>query len=54
MRVVDASVWVGRLVPQDAHFEASRRWLEAVVARGGRLISPILLLSEVSGAIARA
>ena len=53
MRIVDASVWVGRLVPQDLHYDASRRWLEATVARGGRLVSPILLLSEVAGAIAR-
>ena len=53
MRVVDASVWVARLVPQDVQYEATRRWLEATVARGGRLVSPILLLSEVSGAIAR-
>ena len=52
MRIVDASVWVGRLLPQDSRYEASRRWLEATVARGGRLISRILLLSEVAGAIA--
>jgi predicted nucleic acid-binding protein len=53
MRIVDASVWVGRLVAQDVHYEASRRWLEAYAAQGGRLISPVLLLAEVSGAIAR-
>jgi len=53
MRVVDASVWVGRLVPQDVHYEASRRWLAGYVARGGRLLSPILLLSEVAGAVSR-
>jgi predicted nucleic acid-binding protein len=50
---VDASVWVARLVSQDVHYGASRRWLEVCVAREGRLISPILLLAEVSGAIAR-
>jgi predicted nucleic acid-binding protein len=53
MRVVDASVWVGRLVPQDAHYAASRRWLEACTARGGTLIAPLLLLAEVAGAVAR-
>jgi predicted nucleic acid-binding protein len=53
VRVVDASVWVARLVPQDVHCAASRHWLEATVARGGRLISPIPLLAEVSGAVAR-
>jgi predicted nucleic acid-binding protein len=50
---VDASVWVARLVPRDVHHDASRLWLEAYVARGGSLISPILLLAEVAGAIAR-
>jgi predicted nucleic acid-binding protein len=53
MRVVDASVWVGRLVPQDAHYAASRRWLEARTACGGTLIAPLLLLAEVAGAVAR-
>ncbi len=51
--VVDASVWVGRLVPQDAHHEASRRWFEAFTARGGRLVAPVLLLPEIAGAISR-
>lgn len=50
MRVVDASVWVSRLVPQDVHHPASRRWLEA---HADPLIAPILLLAEVAGAIAR-
>ncbi len=50
MRVVDASVWVSRLVPQDVHHPASRRWLET---HADLLIAPILLLAEVAGAIAR-
>jgi predicted nucleic acid-binding protein len=33
MVVVDASVWVSRLVPQDAHHEASKRWLEELGLR---------------------
>ncbi|MCX8068333.1 MAG: PIN domain-containing protein [Anaerolineae bacterium] len=53
MRVVDASVWVSRLVPQDIHYGASRRWLEARVAAGDLLVAPVLLLAEVAGAIAR-
>lgn len=51
--VVDASVWVSRLVPQDVYHPHSRRWLETQVARGARMILPIWLLAEVAGAIAR-
>lgn len=51
--VVDASVWVSRLVPQDVYHPHSRRWLETQVARGVRMILPIWLLAEVAGAIAR-
>ena len=51
--VVDASVVVSRLVPDDVHHETSRRWLMQHVADGGLLISPTLLLAEVAGAVAR-
>jgi predicted nucleic acid-binding protein len=51
--VVDASVWVSRLVPQDVHHLVSRRWLERHVAGGGLLVAPVLLLAEVAGAISR-
>lgn len=53
MMVVDASVWVSRLVPQDIHHAASRRWLEWHVADGQLLSAPMFLLSEVAGAISR-
>jgi predicted nucleic acid-binding protein len=51
--VVDASVWVSRLVLQDAFHQASRRWLDEYTAGGGVLVVPVLLLPEVAGAIAR-
>jgi predicted nucleic acid-binding protein len=51
--VMDASVWVSRLVPQDVHHLISRRWLERYVAAGGLLVAPVLLLAEVAGAISR-
>ena len=51
--VVDASVWVSRLVPQDAHHAISRQWLEQYIADGGLVVAPVLLLAEISGAIAR-
>jgi predicted nucleic acid-binding protein len=51
--VVDATVWVSRLVPQDVFHTASRRWLTAHAAAGGRLVAPVLLLAEVAGAVSR-
>jgi len=51
--VVDASVWVSRLVDVDAHHARTRRWFERVGPRGGLLVTPALALPEVSGAIGR-
>ncbi len=51
--VVDASVWVSRLVPQDVHYETSRRWLEDFTGHGGSILGPALVLPEIAGAISR-
>jgi predicted nucleic acid-binding protein len=51
--VVDASVWVARLVPQDVFHDASENWLGGQRAAGVELVSPSLLLAEVAGAISR-
>ena len=51
--VVDASVWVSRLIPQDVNHDASRLWLERYVTAGGLLVAPALLLIEVAAAISR-
>ena len=51
--VVDASIWVARLVPQDVFHEASKSWLAAQRADHVELVSPSLLLTEVAGAVAR-
>ena len=53
MVVLDASVWVSRLVPHDINHVSSRRWLERHIAGGGLLVAPMLLLAEVAGAISR-
>ena len=53
MTVVDASVWVSRLVASDVNHSSSRRWLERYEAKGGRLVAPVILLAEISGAISR-
>jgi predicted nucleic acid-binding protein len=51
--VLDASVWVARLVATDAFYQASKRWIEAQAERQVTLLSPALLLAEVAGAISR-
>lgn len=53
MIVVDASVWVARLVPQDRFHQPARDWMAARRAENTLLISPSLLLVEVGGAISR-
>lgn len=53
MIVVDASVWVARLVPQDAFHQPVSDWMAARRDKNTLLVSPSLLLVEVSGAIAR-
>jgi predicted nucleic acid-binding protein len=51
--VIDASVWVSRLVAVDAHHARVARWFETREADGGLFIAPALMLPEVAGAIAR-
>ncbi|MHB0871647.1 MAG: type II toxin-antitoxin system VapC family toxin [Chloroflexota bacterium] len=53
MTVVDASVWVSRFMAGDVHHSASRDWLREYLASGGIVVAPMLLLTEVSGAISR-
>lgn len=51
--VVDASVWVGRLSIGEAHYAASRRWIEEQLRAGEAMVVPVLALAEVAGALAR-
>jgi predicted nucleic acid-binding protein len=51
--VVDASVWVSRLVPADAHHAAVARFLERARKEETALLSPAMLLPEVAGAVGR-
>ena len=51
--VVDASVWVSRLVPQDVFHPTVKTWMEEQRAEGVMFLSPALLLPEVGGAILR-
>ena len=51
--VVDASVWVARLIAQDAFHDLTRRWLDAQREHGVQFVAPTLLLVEVAAAISR-
>ena len=53
MYVTDASVWVARLLPEDAHHAATMGWLDDAISRYEILYAPVSLLSEVAGALAR-
>jgi predicted nucleic acid-binding protein len=51
--VVDASVWVARLVSQDVFYELVREWMSARIGEDDQFLSPSLLLAELGGAISR-
>lgn len=51
--VVDASLWVARLIAQDVFHSAVRAWMDAHRQEGTRFVAPALLLAEVAGAISR-
>lgn len=51
--VVDASVWVSRLVEGDVHHARCREWMDNQAVSGSLLIAPVLVLAEVAGAISR-
>ena len=49
--VVDASLWVARLVPQDPCHRVARAWLDTRRRAGVSFIAPGILLVEVAGVI---
>ncbi|MEJ2262087.1 MAG: type II toxin-antitoxin system VapC family toxin [Anaerolineales bacterium] len=51
--VVDASIWVSRLVLKDVFHRPVKVWMEQQRAEGTIFLSPALLLPEVAGAISR-
>jgi predicted nucleic acid-binding protein len=51
--VVDASVWVSRLVPMDIFHQIVKAWMDRQRSERVTLLSPALLLPEVAGAISR-
>jgi predicted nucleic acid-binding protein len=53
MMLVDASVWVARLLPADVHHERCKLWMREQVREAEIFAAPELLLAELAGAIAR-
>lgn len=51
--VIDASVWVARLVTGDVFHEPVKQWMNERLEAGDVFLSPSLLLAEVGGAISR-
>jgi predicted nucleic acid-binding protein len=51
--VVDASVWVARLVLEDVFHEPVKVWMFARLEAGDQFLAPSLLLAEIGGAISR-
>lgn len=51
--VVDASVWVARLVSQDVFYEPVQEWMSTRLEENNRFLAPSLLLAEIGGAISR-
>lgn len=51
--VVDASVWVSRLVIGDVHHARCQMWFQAQATNGDLLVAPVFVLAEVAGAISR-
>ena len=53
MIVVDASVWVAYLLPQDRWHTLSVRFLDPVLDAGTIMVVPTIFLVEVSASVAR-
>lgn len=53
MIVIDASVWVSYLLPQEPAHQFTKQWLAQYLVNGGTLAAPIILVPEVAGAVTR-
>jgi predicted nucleic acid-binding protein len=51
--VIDANVWVSRLVSKDAFHRTVKAWMDQQRSEGAIFLSPAMLLPEVAGAISR-
>jgi predicted nucleic acid-binding protein len=53
MIVIDASVWMSSLLPDDVNHAVSNAWIRRWLLMGNTFIAPTLFLAELSGAITR-
>jgi hypothetical protein len=51
--VVDASMWVARLVSEDIFYQPVKDWMSARLEREDQFLAPSPLLAEIGGAISR-
>jgi predicted nucleic acid-binding protein len=51
--VVDASIWVARLVSEDVFYEPVKEWMAARLSEDDQFLAPSLLLAEIGGPISR-
>ena len=51
--VVDASVWVARLVSQDVFYEPVKEWMASHIESNDHFLAPSLLLAGLGGALSR-
>jgi len=51
--VIDASVWASRFLSDDVHHERCRKWFDQAIEKQLILYAPVIVLPEVSSAIAR-
>jgi predicted nucleic acid-binding protein len=51
--VVDASIWVARLVSEDIFYEPVKEWMSTHLEKDNQFLAPSLLLAEIGGAISR-
>jgi predicted nucleic acid-binding protein len=51
--VIDASVWLSRILTRDSNPQPSYLWSETFIGNGGILVAPELLLVEVAAVMTR-
>ena len=51
--VVDASIWVARLVSEDIFYEPVKEWMSTRLEEDDQFLAPSLLLAEIGGVISR-
>ena len=51
--VLDASVWVSRILLQDSNHPAALSWINQHLLNGGLFVAPILFVTETAAAVSR-